>query len=789
MPIASIPADQLRWRVPAGALPFATTREVEPTDDVIGQDDAVAGLLRGVRMASPGFNVFVVGLSSTGRLNTARRMVAALAGPRRRSRDFAYVANFAEPSRPRLVEMPAGRALPFRRELLRLAALLVEEVPRILANDEVRRKRDRGARDLLVASQGALQRLRARARASGFVVAEVDDGSDAPEPTVLWVEPHDGPIEDAPVHTRAELHVLVESGELTIPRPLDEVLSQFDSFEAELAQVQSASRQAMADTFRDVSAAEVEAVRAGTAESFTALGARWPAARGWLAELHEELLQSLDWFDEESDHAALIAAFTVNVLHTGSRSRKPPVVAVPNPTWQHLFGGIEAPPDAPADHRAIRGGFLLDADGGFLVLSASDLLQELSTWKVLKRALMFGEVDIQNPTEGVPPGGPVLRPDPMRLDVKVILLGDAEVFAALYYGDPDFANVFKIKAEFQPDAQVTPPLIEQYAAFVSRTVRRERLVPFTRDAVCAALEWAVREAGRGGRITTDFGSIADLLRESSFEASLVAAGDVTRAHVDAARTARRRRDDYAERRVLEMIEARVIHLDLVGTRVGQVNALVVYHVGGHDFGRPMRITAAVGVGRRGLVSIERVARMSGRSHDKGVTILEGLLLDRFGRAGPMSFTANLCFEQSYSRVDGDSASLPEALVLLSALARMPLRQDIAVTGSLNQFGEVQAVGGVNEKIEGFFRACHVRGLSGAQGVVLPERNREDLHLEAEVALACAEERFTVWTVSTLDDAVALCLGPPAEVYAAVEAALEGFRRARISPSAERTPPR
>ncbi len=782
MTIVSLPSKHLRWTVPSGLLGFDTTAEVEPSEAVIGQDNALAGLRRGVEMRSPGFNVFVVGLSTSGRLDTVRRILTTFAPRRWRARDLVYVRNFPEPSRPRLLELPPGRGLPFRRELLRIAGALVEEVPRMLATDEVRRARERGAHDAAVAAHEGLGRLRAHARERGFVVGDVGE-EDAPDPVVFWVQPRPGAegvvpageeADDDPVHTRAELQVLAAAGELELPRPLADILADFDGLERELEQVRAASRRALIETVRTVSEAEAEAVQRGTAALFTDLSRRWPAARAWLADLRGEIVESPEWFEDDSDHAELIAAFTANVVHVGSRGRKAPIVVVPNPTWQNLFGGVETGEGGAADHRSIRAGALQDADGGFLVLSANDLLQEPASWKVLKRALMFGEVDVQNAAEGVTGGTPVLRPDAMRLDVKVVLLGDPDTFAMLYYGDPDFGNVFKIKAEFEPDAPIAPALLEQYAAFVSRVIRREKLQHFSRDAVCAVLEWAVRESGRGGRISTNFGNVADLVREASFEATALPTGargpsgstnqpaaghvDVRRDHVAAALLARRRRDDLAERRVLEMLDAALLRVDVAGARVGQINALVVYHVGGHDFGRPMRITCAVGAGRGGLVSIERVARMSGRSHDKGVKILEGFLLERFGREGRLCFTSTLCFEQSYSKVDGDSATLSEALALLSALGSVPIRQDVAITGSLNQFGEVQPVGGVNEKIEGFFKACAQRGLTGTQGVAIPDGNRADLCLAPEVTAACAEGSFHVWTVASLAESVELCMG-------------------------------
>ncbi len=754
MPILPLASEQLRWAVPEDVLLFRTTADVQPTDAIVGQPNAVAALRRGVLLESPGFNVFVVGLLSTGRLGTVKRILDELRPRRRKARDLTYVANFKEPGRPRLIEFPPGRGVAFRKELLRVAADLVEEIPRLLRSDEVRTQRDRRTQDAEVTHHGALQRLEAHAREWGFLLGDLgEDGK--PSPTILWADPDtDADPEGAPVHTRAELQVLLEAGALVLRLSREEIFRRFDVLERELAAALNLSREALIYTVRMVAETERAAIGEGSRKVLAELGRRWPSARPWLHELHEALTESPEWFEEDGDRQALLSAFTVNVLHRGSRSPHAPVVVVPNATWQHLFGGIEGEPGR-SDHRSIHGGALLDADGGLLVLNAADMLQEAGAWRLLKRTLMFGQLDMQNPESPLGGSGGVLRPDPLRLDVKVVVLGDADTYATLFYGDPDFASIFKIKAEFEEDAPCTPAILAQYAGFVARMVRRERLPHLSRDAVAAVLEWAVRDAGRGGRISTHLGSLTDVLRESAFEAEGTI---IERAHVEGALLARRRRDDLAERRVLEMTESGVLRVDLEGCRVGQVNALVVFHVGGHDFGRPVRITATVGVGRSGVISIEREARLSGRMHQKGVQILRGLMLDRFGREHPLSFDASLCFEQSYARVDGDSASTAEVYALVSALSGVGLRQDIAVTGSVNQFGEVQGVSGVNEKIEGFFAACRLRELTGSQGVLIPAHNVPDLCLSRDVQAACGAGRFHVWAAGTIEEGLELLTG-------------------------------
>ncbi len=820
-PASSLPTrvtvDALRWRVPASALQFETTTDVEPLDGILGQDAGINALRRGVEIDSPGYNVCVVGLLSTGRLGTVKRILDDLAPKRRSARDFVYVRNFNEPSRPQLLILPPGRATTFRKELLKLATQMIEEVPKILRSDDVRRARDRQEESAAITQHSSLAKLQSHAKDLGFIVAEREEGE---SPIVLFVDeppedasrpatrraptPHKRKKSEVEAHDRAETQVLAEQGRLQTDLVVEEVLRRFDILEEELADAVDLARQAVTDTLRKVAQAEEDAVREGTKSVFAAMGKRWPAARDWLAELNDEMIQSPEWFDEEEpDHDSLFAAFTANAIHTGTSGsrgnaeveqrdgkrvkgrdtrRAAPIVLAANPTWQNLFGGIEGEPGG-TDHRSIRAGSMVDADGGFLVLNASDMLLEPGAWKQLKRALMFGEFDIQNPDSGQSPL--VLRPESLRLDLKVILLADPNTYATLYYADPDFASIFKIKSEFEEDTPLTAAVVEQLAAFAARVIDRESLSHCTRDAVAAVIEWAVREAGVGGRITTELGTVADVLREANYEAR---GRLVERAHVELALKARRERDDMPERRVLESMERNAIRVQCRGEHIGQVNGLAVYHVGGHDFGRPLRITCTAGAGRAGIVSIERESRLSGRSHDKGMQILTGWLRSRFGQVLPLTFTAAIAFEQSYSTVDGDSASSAEIYVLLSALAEIPLRQDLAVTGSVNQFGEIQAIGGVNEKIEGFFAACSIAGLTGDQGVLIPADNLLDLCVSERVVAACAAGKFHVYGVRHVDEGIAMLTGraagtverggyTPGSVYALVAERLEALFRA------------
>lgn len=799
MPVLPLPVESLTWRVPEGALPFASTAEVKPLDTFIGQDPALAAIRRALAIRGPGFNVFVAGPRSTGRLGSIGRILAELNPQRRTACDFVYVRNFLDPARPRLLSFPPGRGLAFRKELLRIAALLVEEVPRILNRDDVRTARDKLRQKAEVAQHKAMSALEEHAEKLGFALATLED-EEAGMPTVLWrlppappkpapkagakAAPKPPPDEDEEeledddepqLLTRAELQVLADAPGITLPVSPEKIVAQWDALEAELAAAVDVSRSSLLTALRSVSEAEAAAVREGVAPILKDLARRWTAARTWLSELLDELVESPEWFDAvEPATEALFAAFTANLIHHGRRSRKAPIVSVTNPTWAQVLGGMEGEPGA-IDHRNIRAGALLDAHGGWILLNAADLLQEPGVWKVLKRALVSGEVDVQNP-EG-PGGGPTgLRPDPIPVDVKVVLAGEPGIYAALYYGDPDFRNLFKIKAEFEEDAAIVPQVIEDYGRFCARIVKSEELPHFSRNAVARVLRWSVRESGRGGRITTQMGTIADLLREAGCEAQEEKATLVHSRHVEAALESRHYRDGLAERRTLELIQAGVVKVKTTGESVGRINSLVVYHTGGHDFGRPMCITATVGVGRSGIVSLEREVGLSGRSHDKGVQILTGFLRTHLGQTRTFALAAAVTFEQSYGKIDGDSASTTELYALISALADAPIDQGLAVTGSVNQFGEVQSIGGVNEKIEGFYATCKAVGLTGSQGVLIPITNVPDLCLDDEVVQACAEGRFRIWGITHVSEGVELLMkAPMAEILARCADTLDRFQ--------------
>lgn len=757
----SLPAEKLRWRVPEGGLPFADTREIAPSHTIVGQDAALRAIAQGVAMERPGYNLFVSGLNSGGRLHTIERILRDLAPQRRRRRDFAYVRNLGDPSRPQLLELPAGAGLVLRKAVTELLNLLFDEIPRILDSEPVRQRRDQILREMEKAQRHPLIELQERVKEQGFAVGEEGEGEDA-SPTIVLM------LKEEP-KTRPEVYLLAHEGKLD--RPIEEIEAGFNLLEDHLARVISGARRLAMQATRDVGAEEKRAVLAETSPLFADVGEKVKAARAWLRELHEAVGEQLDAFrdgrlsaDEEPGRDGepapeILGAFHVNLLHRGGRGRQAPIVVVPDPTFMNLFGGIahDGAQGRPADHTHLRAGALHDADGGFLVLHAADLLMESGSWKTLKRAMVFGELGLQN-LETAPGVVAVLRPDPIPLDVKVVLIGDDLTHAILFNTDPDFPSIFKIKAEFDEDGELGPDTPLRIAAVLARINVREKQRPLRRDAVAAIIEWAVREGGQSGHIRLAMGALSDLAREADF---LAAGPLVTREDVGRALQFRAERQGGAERRSREALIKDLIHVRTDGAVVGQVNGLAVYHAGGHDFGRPLRITATAGAGRGGVVSIERQVGLSGRIHHKGVQVLSGFLLGRFGRTRTLALNASLSVEQHYGKIDGDSASMAELCVLLSAVATVPVLQGRAVTGSVDQLGLIQPIGGVNEKIEGFFRLCAARGLTGEQGVIIPKQNAADLCLDEVVVEACAAGLFHVWAVERVEEALALLCDLPA----------------------------
>jgi predicted ATP-dependent protease len=459
-------------------------------------------------------------------------------------------------------------------------------------------------------------------------------------------------------------------------------------------------------------------------------------------------------------------AFEINLLVDNSDVGKAPIVIEPNPNWGNLFGRIERRATMGtyfSDHSMLKPGSIHQANGGYLVLNARDVLTYPPVWEGLKRVIRNREIRLEDPAEQtgffVPQG---LRPEPIPLDIKVIITGDESTYRLLTTVDnEDFWDLFKVKAEFDNKVDITPDNIDAYCAFICRTCEDEGLRAFDADGAARVIEFAARMVSDQKKLSTRFGQIKDLLIESDYWAGQASSELVLGEHVEQAVSKKIHRLNIVEERVQEMVENGSVLLDFTGSVVGQVNGLAVYDLGDFSFGRPSRITAQTFAGREGVINIEREASLSGRTHDKGVLILSGYLGARFGQERPLTLSTSLCFEQSYDGVDGDSASSTELYAIMSSLSGLPLKQNLSVTGSVNQMGEIQPIGGVNQKVEGMFDVCRIAGLTGDQGVMVPHQNLRNLMLRADVVAAIKKGKFHIYSVRTIDEGLEILTGVPA----------------------------
>ncbi|HSU87722.1 MAG TPA: AAA family ATPase, partial [Terriglobia bacterium] len=577
---------------------------------------------------------------------------------------------------------------------------------------------------------------------------------------------------------------MVHEGKLDAP-VAEEIERKYEQFRQEFTVVYRKTLTLSRELASELSYLEQEAASVLVDGVIEELKEKYPgtSVSDYLEEVRHHLLDNLDPFkeregDSEDQPEGLeglpkpqgperdpFRVYGVNVILAHDGDSESPVIFETTPTYANLFGTIQRAYDArggwTSDFMDLRGGSLLRADGGYLIMYSLETISEPGVWRALKRTLNHNRLEIQPLEMFYPFGGSALKPEPIQINVKVILIGDREMYELMYDYEEDFRKIFKVRVEFDEEMAMNDSVIAEYAGRLRALSEKENLWPFDRGAFAAILEYGVRRAGRRNKVTARFVDIADLAREANYEAKAANETVVRAAHVRKALSSKMERHNLIETRIREMIEEGTLLVDVSGQRVGQVNGLSVLEIGGYAFGKPVRITATAALGKAGLINIERESNLSGRFHDKGVHIIAGFLRSHFAQNKPLSLAASICFEQSYSGVDGDSASSTEVYALVSALAGLPLRQDVAVTGSMNQQGDIQAIGGVNEKIEGFYDVCRIKGLTGTQGVAIPAANVEDLMLREDLLEAVAARKFHVWPIARIEQGIELLTGVPA----------------------------
>jgi len=769
-----LPAAKLRWKCELSRIPFETTAQAELREGFIGQERALRALKMGAELSAPGYNVFVCGLAGTSRGGTIARMVEELHPPTKESLDRCYVNNFKLTDRPRLLALPRGQANGFKKDMQAGIDFLRRRIPQVFEGEPFQRQKGRIVERFTVREKELMDDFTRRIAREQFALGHMQVGAVALPEIFPVLEGQMVPIED--------ISKMVHEGKLESPMAED-IERKYEQFRQEFTVVYRKTLTLSRELASELSYLEQEAASVLVDGVIEELKEKYAGANiaEYLEEVRHHLLDNLDPFkeregegehDEETPDGLPKAqggperdpfrVYGVNVILAHSDEDKSPVIFETTPTYANLFGTIQRAYDTrggwSSDFMDLRGGSLLRADGGFLIMYSLEALSEVGVWRALKRTLNHNRLEIQPLEMFYPFGGSAQKPEAIDINVKVILIGDRSLYELLYEYEEDFRKIFKVRVEFDEEMAMSDGVIAEYAGRLRALSEKENLYPFDRGAFAAMLEYGVRQAGRRNKVTARFIEIADLAREAHYNAAGAGESVVRAAHVRGALSSKMERHNLIETRIREMIQEGTLLVDVEGTRVGQVNGLSVLEIGGYSFGKPVRITATAALGKTGLINIEREANLSGRFHDKGIHIIAGFLRSLFAQDKPLSLAASICFEQSYSGVDGDSASSTEIYALASALSGLPLRQDIAVTGSINQQGDIQAIGGVNEKIEGFFDVCRIKGLTGTQGVMMPESNVEDLMLREDVLEAVTAGKFHVWPVGKVEQGIELLTG-------------------------------
>jgi lon-related putative ATP-dependent protease len=756
MPTKPLPISKLRRVCRPAALKFKTTDELPMVDNIIGQPRAQRAIGFGLDVRGPGFNIFVLGYGGTGRMTTSERALAEHAAAQPTPGDWVYVYNFRDPLRPRAMRLPAGRARPFKQDMNGLVNFLKTDLRRAFEGETYQRAATQLMRELDAQRAAILQEFDRRARMQGFGVAR----SEQQGLFITPIGPGGDPATDEELAAlSAEQQAALNQAQPLVEDDFNAVLRRVHELELTTrAQLQELDRQTAADTIDP---------------RFEEISVRYrpecPEVIDYLAEARADIVtHAADFRDGSIEQAAEsngeppldpLLRFQVNVLVDHTETRGAPIVFETNPTFMNLIGRIERDVqlgENVLDFTMLRAGALHRANGGYLVLRAADVLKDSNTWDALKRALLTGQIAIEDPGTRLQMFSTrALESEPLPLDVKVLLLGTPHLYYDLYHYDEEFARLFKVKAEFASDMPRTPEGEQAYALFVRARCAEHDLPPFDTGAVAQIVEQGSRFAEDQTKLSTQFGDIADLVIEAAHWARKANRGVVTAADVRQALNEWRYRSNLIEEETQEPITDGTIKIEVDGEVIGQLNGLTVIEYGEYQFGHPSRISARVYVGRSGVMVLEREVHLSGRIHNKGVLTLEGYLHGQYASKEPLSLAASLSFEQNYSEIEGDSAASTELYALLSALAELPIKQGIAVTGSVDQQGRVQPVGGVQYKIEGYFDICRARGLTGEQGVMIPASNVKNLMLREDVVAACREGKFHIWAVNSIDEGLEL----------------------------------
>jgi len=746
-----------------------SSEDVEPCANIISQERAIKAIKLGLKVKSRGYNIFVTGLTGTGRSTTIKMLLEELNSKETELSDYCYVNNFKDPDRPTALVFKAGEGSVFKKLVEANINTLRKSIPKIFNSEDYKTKRNRIAGDFEGRQKKLLGDFEKKMTEAGFVMMQYQVGG--------GIRNELQPLVDGEAQSINKLEKLAKEGKFQ-KDVLEQMIGKREKLRREMSVVEVESKKLLEKLDKALEELDYSQIAPVVKAKINVLKKKFPYEKvmHYLDDVENALLENLDRFKEarprrgEEEAPAFrkkepFEEFVVNLILDNSETQTAPVVVENAPSYRNIFGTMERVVDRfgywRTDFSRIKAGSLLKASGGFLIINALDLFSEAGSWQALKRFLMSGEFNIAGYDPLYMMAGSALKPEEIPINVKVVLIGERRIYSVLYGYEEDFKKIFKIKADFDYVMELNECHLKDYVAFVRKITRDEKLIPFNTGALEEVAGYGCRLAGRKNKLTTRFTNIADLVREAGFCAMEKKRKMVRREDVLEAIEARKYRVSMMEDKYQEMFVEETLMVKTSGRVRAQINGLAVYDTGEHAFGKPSKITVATSVGRAGVINIERESDLSGPVHNKGVLVLSGFLRGKFAANKPLVMSASICFEQSYGGVDGDSASSTEIYAILSALSGVPIDQGIAVTGSVNQFGDIQPIGGVNEKIEGFYDVCKARRLTGKQGVMIPVQNVADLQLKPEVVEAVKAKKFHIYPVRTIDEGIEILTGKPA----------------------------
>ncbi len=751
-------SESLRWNCEVNQFRFISTAELPPLDMTIGQERALAAIDFGLGINDCGFNLFILGHPGSGRSSTIKKILETKAQDQQVPSDWCYVYDFNGGSNPEHIRLPAGKGSELKKDLDKLVERLSEEVPKCFDSKEYQEQKKKISQGYQEKKKKLFQVLENICFDNGFSIQQ------APNGLVLV------PLKDGKPISQKDFENLTTDQRDNLDQKGTMLQEHIDDFLMNIRKIDDELREKILEIAKEVLLYTI-------GHLFETLESKYSYQKRVIehfSRCKKDILKQIEELHDQEQPRINIPGLTpqqsgpsfenyrVNLIIDNTALKGAPVIYEANPTYFNLFGRIEhiiQMGSAVTDFQMIKAGALHKANGGYLILDCREVLLNLFTYEALKRTIRNKEIRIEDMAEQYRLIATLsLKPEAIPLECKIVLIGTPELYYLLLQMDPDFRKYFKVKVDFDQTIRNSYGNIQLFAMFIGSKCCEENLLHFEPEAVAKTVEFSARLVEDQKHLSASFSDITDLIHEASYYASREKAPLVSAIHVDQALDARIYRSNKMEERIRDLIKEGTIFIDTEGEVVGQINGLAVYQLGDFHFGTPSRLTVRTFLGKNGIINIEREAKLSGAIHDKGLLILSGFFGERFGSDKPLTLSASICFEQNYGGVDGDSASSTELYALLSSLSRLPLRQDIAVTGSVNQLGMVQPIGGVNQKIEGFYAICKARGLTGQQGVIIPEANSKNLMLKEEVIKAVELGKFSIWKVKTIDQGIEILTG-------------------------------